>query len=364
VFDTYASTSPVASFNMKKAAIAGRFLVYTALCAAFFIPTFVFASVGASQPLSSDDFVYRGVSSGGAYATSTSYTLTAGTVIYSVSAIFSPQNGATSSEVSVICIPGGNVAQWDFDLTLYSPTTLYLLSSSSPLGHPTGVTVATTGVCHTQFLTGSIYGQQLLPANIKTSGILHDAPVSVYNTDEPYFVLYVGSPVDGNTVVSPIPTLSSFASSSIASNCNQTGSGFFGSAAADFANGLCVAGAFLFGLPQDVVNQFATIPDTLKQKIPFSYVYEIYGIFSGLTASSTSNLAELVINFPAIGSTTPMGALVPARIVVLSTTTISTYLPDTRRQNLLDMQRVALWVGLAYMFYRRVVPHKATIHTT
>jgi len=122
-------------------------------------------------------------------------------------------------------------------------------------------------------------------------------------------------------------------------------------------NGICRVGAFLFVPSGASTAQFGLLASTTQAKIPFSYVYGLVGVFSGLTASSTSNLSSVVIAFPAIGSSTALGAIVPTTIVGLSTSTISTYLPESVRQGFLGLQRVFLWAGFIYFIYRRIVPH-------
>jgi len=143
-----------------------------------------------------------------------------------------------------------------------------------------------------------------------------------------------------------------------------TSTGFLGTVAQDFSRGICLSFAFLFVPNASSIGQWTQLSDSLQSKIPFSYVYGIQGIFGRLQASSTANLSAVTFNLPAIGSSSPIGTLYPTTIVGLSTTTIGTYLSESFRQGMLGLQVVALWVGLAYAFYRRIIPHHVMTTTT
>lgn len=142
--------------------------------------------------------------------------------------------------------------------------------------------------------------------------------------------------------------------------CNQnfaTTSGFLDSLGQSIALGACNVGVFLFVPSTGALANFASLASTTQTKIPFSYVYEVRDIFSGLSASTTSNLSTLTINFPSIGSSTPLGSLVPSTVVVLSTSTIGTYLSEPIRAFFLSLQRIALWAAFLFLIYRRIIPH-------
>jgi len=146
--------------------------------------------------------------------------------------------------------------------------------------------------------------------------------------------------------------------------CNQnfsTSTGFLDSVGQSIALGLCNVTVFLFVPSSNAFSQFQTLSSTTQSKVPFSYVFDAYDIFLGLTASSTGNIAAMSLSFPDISSSTPFGSFIPTSVVGLSTSTISTYLPESVRLGMLGLQRVALWSGLAFMFYRRIIPHKATV---
>jgi len=141
----------------------------------------------------------------------------------------------------------------------------------------------------------------------------------------------------------------------------STSTGFLDSIGQSFALAMCNVGVFLFVPSTSALSQFSVLSSTTQSKIPFSYVFDAYDIFSGLTASSTGNIAAMSLSFPDISSSTPFGSFIPTSVVGLSTSTISTYLPESVRLGMLGLQRVALWSGLAFMFYRRIIPHKATV---
>jgi len=160
----------------------------------------------------------------------------------------------------------------------------------------------------------------------------------------------------------PSITYFGISTSSVATFCDgsfATTSGFINEIGSSVTLAFCRAAVFLFIPSPSALDNMSVLASTSQTKIPFSYVYELRNIFSGLTASSTANIAALTYNFPQVGSTSPLGSVVPSTIVGLSTTTISTYLPDSARTSFLNLQRVVLWVGLVYLFYRRVIPHHA-----
>lgn len=126
-------------------------------------------------------------------------------------------------------------------------------------------------------------------------------------------------------------------------------------------NGLCRVFGFLFIPSQTDLFVFSSLKDTAEQKIPFSYIFGIQNIVNGLIASSTENINTVDIPFPDIASSSPFGSFIPSHIGGLSTTSISTYMPDSVRLSLLNLQRVALWLAFAYLIYRRVIPEKAHV---
>lgn len=103
-----------------------------------------------------------------------------------------------------------------------------------------------------------------------------------------------------------------------------------------FSFGICYALTFAFVPNQDVLQQFTGLKDIAVTKIPFSYVYEYNDIVVGVSGTSTS------ADFSAIGfyaddiilsTSSPLagGNLLPHVFVGVSTSTISTYYPDSIR---------------------------------
>lgn len=175
-----------------------------------------------------------------------------------------------------------------------------------------------------------------------------------------YYQLFSGS--SPTSFFTPSPTYQGFASTTLASFCDSsfaTSSGFLDSIGSSISNGMCRVFAFLFVPNPNILEQFGDLASTSLSKVPFSYVFGAQDIYTSLTASTTQNLPAVVINFPDISSSSPLGTIIPVQIVGLSTSTISTYLPDSIRVTLLNLQRVALWLGLVYFFYRKVIPDKA-----
>jgi len=172
----------------------------------------------------------------------------------------------------------------------------------------------------------------------------------------------------GNSV--PIsPNIPGFTDVGIATTSQQvwcygnfsTSTGFMDNIGQAIAIGVCNVGAFLFMPSTGAISQWQELATTTRNKVPFSYVQDIYATFTSLSASSTQNFFSVVTDLPALGSSTPMGSILPDEIVWLSTTTISTYLPDNIRLAMLAAQRMFIWLGFGFMIYRRIVPHKVKI---
>jgi len=325
------------------------------------------ASIVSQQALSSTDFELPGISSNTGFATSSVFQVSQNTVFSGVTSIFASVGGATSTTVSVVCNDNTPqvVAMWTFDISLYtSPSTLYYVASSTPsvIG-----TVTAERSCYVQWITGDFVseGAQELPRNTRTSG-LYDG----MGNYQPYYVLYgdgQSPPNEGDpSIVYPIPTIPSYISTStLATFCDNNfpfdNSSIVQATLTYLPNGICKVATILIVPSSNSLSDLAYLASTTQGKVPFSYVFDAYDIFSGLTASSTGNIAAMSLSFPDISSSTPFGSFIPTSVVGLSTSTISTYLPESVRLGMLGLQRVALWSGLAFMFYRRIIPHKATV---
>jgi len=225
-----------------------------------------------------------------------------------------------------------------------SPATSYQLSFSSG-----SITAGTT---------------YYVVANCSTSGGVVFIPSQITGTN------FYGYVVDGGAESVPVaPGIPGFTNIGIASSsqqiyCNSsfsTSSGFLSSIASDVANGLCNVTVFLFVPPQSSLSQFQLLASTTQSRIPFSYAYQLYTDFSGLSASSTANLPTWTLSFVGFASSSVLGPILPDHLTFFSTSTISTYLPDSTRLAMLFIERMGIWVGLVFYFYRKVIPDKAKI---
>lgn len=133
--------------------------------------------------------------------------------------------------------------------------------------------------------------------------------------------------------------------------------GLLDSVAQSISIGICNVGVFLFVPSNEAISNFQALASTSQSKIPFSYVYGLGSIYSSLTASTSVNLPTYTLDLPALGTTTPLGNILPDSVTFLSTTTIDTYYPTATRETFLFLGSSAIWLGLAFILYRRVVPH-------
>jgi len=143
--------------------------------------------------------------------------------------------------------------------------------------------------------------------------------------------------------------------------CNQnfsSSTGLLGGLAQDFSIGLCNSLVFLFAPNSQSLNQFQQLQVVAETKIPFSYVFGLYNVYLTDSSTSTTNLPTFAIEFPSLGSTTPLGDVVPTHIEFFSTTTISKYYPDSIRLSFLFLGSLAIWIFTIIGMYHRVVPKK------
>lgn len=185
------------------------------------------------------------------------------------------------------------------------------------------------------------------------------------NLSEDFWYGYITT--DGTQSVPVAPGIPGFTDVGISTTsqqvyCNQnfsTSSGLLDSLGQSIALGACNVGVFLFVPSQSALSQFYSLSSTSQSKIPFSYYYGIKNIFYGLTASSTENLPNWSIPFPNLSSTTPLGSIIPTTIPILSTSTIDKYYPTAIRETVLTLASFVIWVLVALVIYRRIVPNKA-----
>jgi len=129
-----------------------------------------------------------------------------------------------------------------------------------------------------------------------------------------------------------------------------------------FGLGVCNATVFLFVPSGNAVAQFQSLASTTQQKIPFSYYFDVTGIVSGQSASSSQNLPTYGIDLAAadFGSSSGLSIL-PAHLDFLSTSTVNRFLPAGMHTLLYNLMIFAIWVEVMWLLYGRIVPHKAKI---
>jgi len=129
--------------------------------------------------------------------------------------------------------------------------------------------------------------------------------------------------------------------------------------------GLCTSFAFLFVPSQTAVSGFQGTMSSASDKIPFSYFFDVKGTFEGLSASTTQNFQSYGLNLAILdsSSSTAMGPILPTgNFSFFSTTTINRFLPAGLHDILYFLMQAVIWVGLAFMLYRRIVPTKAELN--
>jgi len=175
---------------------------------------------------------------------------------------------------------------------------------------------------------------------------------------------------DDTESLSLIPGAPGFTDFGIATTSQQTwcyqnfstSTGLLDNIGASISTGICNVGVFLFIPSSNAIAQWQSLASSTAEKIPFSYVYEIYSDVSGLVATTTENLPtyEAPLADLTIGSTTSIGNILP-NLTFLSAATIGTYLPAGIHDALFLLARAAIWVFTALILYSRIVPRKAKI---
>jgi len=171
---------------------------------------------------------------------------------------------------------------------------------------------------------------------------------TTYCTGEPYYVLDgvfssfapVSLGIGGATSSALFSGLTASSTlTSLASQCSQQGN--------LFAEGLCTAFAFLFVPAPNTLDAYPALRDTLATKFPFSYVTSVTDTWDALVASSTANMNGVSIGLhdAGIGSTTPMGNILP-NLSVLSVASLETYLSESVWTLLKGLASIAIWLTL------------------
>jgi len=84
---------------------------------------------------------------------------------------------------------------------------------------------------------------------------------------------------------------------------------------------------YVFMPTEESLDQFSNLGDLLRTKAPFSYVASTTAVWSGLVASTTANSPTWTMNYHdvGIGSTTPLGNILPNFTAFSATTTKSLF---------------------------------------
>lgn len=361
-------------------ATTSRPWIFGVLCAVFFVvaPMKVGAQVVKFQPLNNLQFSAQEINNDYAFAIHALGNFATGTQISGVQLQTSNVNATLSPNVSFSIRRYASEAEWQSQGSNTNAGELMcggLLSGTTDasgfLNAPCSFTAqgfpffyAFVVFPHT---THSMPFQSFLGTNGTAGVIIYYSTqstnaIATTTNNSFYYQVYSGN--SPQQFFTPAPGFAGFATSTVAQTCDNsfaTSSGFLDSVASSISNGMCRVLSFLFVPSPTVMSQYALLASTTQGKIPFSYVYGAQAIFSTLTASTTGNLVSVAYDLPNISSSTPLGSFYPTHIVGLSTSTISTYLPDSIRNTLLNMQRVVLWAGFLFLMYRRVIPHKAKI---
>jgi len=105
--------------------------------------------------------------------------------------------------------------------------------------------------------------------------------------------------------------------------------------------------AYLFYPSPDTLSAYPSLYALIQEKIPFSYLFSVANTWQGLVASTTLNSPTYSLNLRnlGIGSTTPMGNLLP-NFDGFSSTTVQTYLTPGLLALLKALASAALWLAL------------------
>jgi len=140
----------------------------------------------------------------------------------------------------------------------------------------------------------------------------------------------------------------------IGEQCSQAGN--------FFSYGICVAFSYLFLPDPTILNQWSAIASTTEAKFPFSWVSEVKSSITGLTASSTSNSPTYTINLHdlGLGSTSPIGNILP-NLTAFSSTTVLSYIPAPVWNAGQALIAAVLWLALGFDIYMTVRRRHSTV---
>jgi len=189
--------------------------------------------------------------------------------------------------------------------------------------------------------------------------LFSDTKVAYYRNNTP--VTIAGVPRSGTPVYFALgqtqttsqnianATSSSLFSSFLASSTLEALAGRCSNAGNIFAEGLCTAGAFLFIPSNASVEGMLNIKTTAELYFPFSWIFITSNTFSTLNSTSSDNIQSVNLNLHnlGIGSTTPIGNILP-NWTVLSSTTIKYYFVNSTWDLIQTLMIISIWLILIY----------------
>jgi len=171
----------------------------------------------------------------------------------------------------------------------------------------------------------------------------------------PYYIVTGGVSIDWTGVNATTTALTSLYQNGATSTLDIIRARCTGSAGGVFGEATCATFAFLFVPDPTIVDRFADLPSTMALRFPFSWYNALKSVYSGLVASSTSNMASVSIALSAYdpATSTAMGHILP-NMTILSSTTINKYMPSGMLATLLALESAALYLLFAFYVYRSV----------
>lgn len=359
---------------MKKGATALSLAVSTiAVFALFFIPNITHAGILYTQDQIDPGYFQFLVIAPNTVATSSTFEIQPNTQITSVRVVVSPAiaTSTASIEVYMSCgttqgsSPSSFAQRWVFkDFSSLDVNSFYgatvSTSSENRFGNANDDPRNTTNnqgywwsptvpvncrIDYRPYYTLNQIGP--FNSNINTSGI---NAISAYEL-RPVIAIY-SDVVVGDLVPVYFTSFQSsgFATSTAATFCDNsfsTTTGFIDSVGASIANGLCRVAVFLIVPPQNAIDDFNDRRDELiNNSFPFSWFTDVNDILSEYTASSSVNFPSLTIAF---GSSTESLGL--GNVEVISTSTLSTYMPESVRQSILVLLASGFYLlAISYIY--------------
>jgi len=234
----------------------------------------------------------------------------------------------SSSSVNVVDVTAQN---WQLSGVSYM---LLELSDNGTAGTMTNPTLGTTGQT-----TGAIFDNNAFILVLDQYG----------NTTVPDWADIVISPAIDWSDLAIIATSSSlFGDSSstlenISNQCADSGN--------IFTKALCRAFTFLWIPNPTVLNQYTEIGPQLATKFPLSWFYQIQTEINTVSTTTLSS-PTWTMNFHdiGIGSSTPMGNILP-NLIVFSSSTVKHYISESNWNALMTLAAAAIWLGAFYTLY-------------